>query len=82
MMRTALGVTDIPEARQVMSLWADALRRADVQDSLRWRQRLGYDYGWLLTTEEQRVSILQRLLIAMRNGWVDVLSGNESGQPR
>ncbi len=77
MIRTALGVTDIPEARQVMSLWADAVRRADVQDSLRWRQRLGYDYGWLLTTEDQRVSILQRLLIAMRNGWVDVLSGKD-----
>lgn len=77
MIRTALGVTDIPEARQVMSLWADALRRADVQDSLRWRQRIGYDYGWLLTTEDQRVSILQRLLIAMRNGWVDVLSGKD-----
>jgi Tubulin like len=77
MMRTALGVTDIPETRQVMSLWSDALRGADVQDSLRWRQRLGYDYGWLLTTEDQRVSILQRLLIAMRNGWVDVLSGDD-----
>jgi len=77
MIRTALGVTDITEARQVMSTWADALRTADVQDSLRWRQRLGYDYGWLLTTEDQRVSILQRLLIAMRNGWIDVLSGKD-----
>ena len=44
-----------------------------VKDNLRWRQRLGYDFTWLLTTEEQRVSILQRLLIAMRNGQVDVL---------
>jgi hypothetical protein len=78
MMRTALGVTDIPEARKVMSLWSSALRAGDVEDSLRWRQRLGYDYGWLLTTEEQRVNILQRLLIAMRNDWVGVLTGDET----
>ena len=77
-MRTALGVTDIPEARKVMSLWSSALRAADVEDSLRWRQRLGYDYGWMLTTEEQRVSILQRLMIAMRNDWVEVLVGDET----
>ena len=77
-MRTALGVTDIPEARKVMSLWSSALRAADVEDSLRWRQRLGYDYGWMLTTEEQRVSILQRLMIAMRNDWVGVLAGDET----
>ncbi len=76
-MRTALGVTDIPEARKVMSLWSSALRRGDVEDSLRWRQRLGFDYGWMLTTEEQRVNILQRLLITMRNDWVDVLTGDE-----
>lgn len=76
-MRTALGITDIPEARKVMSLWSSALREGDIEDSLRWRQRLGYDYGWLLTTEEQRVNILQRLLIAMRNGWVEAVPGAE-----
>jgi Tubulin like len=75
--RTALGITDIPEARQVMALWAAALRQALVKDKLSWRQRLGFDFTWLLTTEEQRVSILQRLLIAMRNGQVDVLDGSE-----
>ena len=48
-----------------------------VKDYLPWRQRLGYDFTWLLTTEEQRVSILQRLLIAMRNGQVDVLAGTD-----
>jgi hypothetical protein len=75
--RTALGIMDIPEARRVMALWAEALRRGSAKDHLRWRQRLGYDFTWLLTTEEQRVSILQRLLIAMRNGQVDVLTGTD-----
>jgi len=79
--RTALGIMDIPEARQVMALWAEALRRRAVKDNLRWRQRLGYDFTWLLTTEEQRVSILQRLLIAMRNGQVDVLEGISNEKP-
>lgn len=79
--RTALGIMDIPEAREVMSLWAQALRRGAVRDNLRWRQRLGYDFTWLLTTEEQRASILQRLLIAMRNGQVDVLKGISNEQP-
>jgi hypothetical protein len=59
----------------------DALRRRAVKDNLRWRQRLGYDFTWLLTTEEQRVSILQRLLIAMRNDQVDVLKGISNEQP-
>jgi hypothetical protein len=77
LMRTALGITDIPEARQVLALWAEALRQGAVKDKLTWRQRLGYDFTWLLTTEEQRVDILQRLLIAMRNGQLDVLLGTE-----
>jgi hypothetical protein len=79
--RTALGIMDIPEARQVMSLWAEALRRGAAKDFLRWRQRLGYDFTWLLTTEEQRVSILQRLLIAMRNGQIDVMDGGTLERP-
>lgn len=79
--RTALGIMDIPEARQVMSFWAEALRRGAAKDYLRWRQRLGYDFTWLLTTEEQRVSILQRLLIAMRNDQIDVMDGGTPERP-
>ena len=75
LIRTALGVTDVPEVRDVMSFWSAALRDQQQDDYLKWRQRLGYHYDWLLTTEQQRVNILQQLMIAMRNGQVDVLSG-------
>jgi hypothetical protein len=75
LIRTALGVTDVPEVRDVMNFWSAALRNQQENDYLKWRQRLGYHYDWLLTTDQQRVNILQRLMIAMRNGQVDVLSG-------
>jgi hypothetical protein len=42
-----------------------------------WRQRLGYYDDWLLTTRQQRRNILHRLLIAMWNGQIDVLSGTD-----
>lgn len=75
LIRTALGVTDVPEVRKVMTYWSTALRNQQQDDYLKWRQRLGYHYDWLLTTEEQRVNILQRLLIAMRNGQVSLVGG-------
>jgi hypothetical protein len=77
MIRTGLGVTEVPEVREVMSFWSHRLPREKPGDYLRWRQRLGYHYDWLLTTEDQRVDITQRLLIAMRNGQATVLSGTE-----
>lgn len=75
LIRTSLGVTDVPEVREVMSFWSDTLRSERRGDFLKWRQRLGYHYDWLLTTEEHRRDILHRLLIAMWNGQVDVLAG-------
>ena len=75
LIRTALGVTDVPEVRDVMNFWSGALRNQQQDDYLKWRQRLGHHYDWLLTTEQQRVNILQRLMIAMRNGQADVFSG-------
>jgi hypothetical protein len=65
--RTSMGVTEVPELRQVLHAWSAALDEAEPEDYLRWRQRLAYDYGWLLTTEEDRVRILHRLLCAMWN---------------
>ena len=77
LIRTSLGVTDVPEVRDVMNFWSATLLNQQQDDFLPWRQRLGYHYDWLLTTERQRQSILHRLLIAMRNGQVDLLSGTE-----
>ena len=66
--RTAMGVTEVDEVRDVLRLWAGALARPEPTDLLRWRQRTGYDFGYLATREEHRVEILHRLLCALWNG--------------
>jgi hypothetical protein len=77
LIRTSLGVTDVPEVRDVMNFWSATLVSQQQEDFLPWRQRFGYHYDWLLTTERQRRAILHRLLTAMRNGQVDLLGGTE-----
>ena len=66
--RTAMGVTEVEEVRDVLRRWAAALARPEPTDLLRWRQRTGYDFGYLATREQHRVEILQRLLCALWNG--------------
>jgi hypothetical protein len=66
--RTAMGVTEVGEVRDVLRLWAGARARPEPTDLLRWRQRTGYDFGYLATREEHRVEILHRLLCALWNG--------------
>ena len=66
--RTAMGITEVQEARDVLRLWAEALTRPEPTDQLRWRQRTGYHFGYLATREEDRVEILHRLLCAFWNG--------------
>jgi Tubulin like len=66
--RTSMGVTEVGEVRDVLRLWARALARPEPTDLLRWRQRTGYDFGYLATREEHRVQILHRILCALWNG--------------
>ena len=66
--RTSMGVTEVGEVRDVLRLWSRALARPEPTDLLRWRQRTGYDFGYLATREEHRVQILHRLLCALWNG--------------
>ncbi len=80
--RVALGVTDVPEAMEVLRYWHTAVVRPQREDYLQWRQRLGYEYDWLLTTPDQRVDILHQLMIAMRNGQVDVVKGTQDKPAR
>ncbi len=68
--RSGMGVTDVREVRQVLRTWADAIRDPRPEDFLPWRQRTGYDFGYLATREEHRVRILHRLLCAMWDGKV------------
>jgi hypothetical protein len=74
--RTSMSVNEVRELRELLRFWSNALRDEQPQDFLRWRQRLGYDYGWLATTEEHRVLILHHLMCAMWNGMVEVVEGS------
>jgi hypothetical protein len=76
--RTSMGVTEVAEVRDVLRLWAAALQRPEPTDLLRWRQRTGYDFGYLATREEHRVKILNRLLCALWNGKATVTGPNAS----
>ncbi|MEV5503900.1 tubulin-like doman-containing protein [Nonomuraea fuscirosea] len=81
-LRTSMSVTQVRELREVLASWAEALHDERPQDYLKWRQRLGYDFGYLATTEEHRVRILHRLLCLLWNGQVSVAEGEPSSPSR
>lgn len=68
LMRTNMGVTEVPEVRKVMKLWSDAQRDEGPTDNLAWRRRLAPQVGYLLMTEKDRENVLFRLLCAAWNG--------------
>ncbi|MFD3534375.1 tubulin-like doman-containing protein [Streptomyces sp. NPDC058664] len=78
--RSGMNLTDISEVRGVLGLWAEARDAAGEDDFLHWRQRLGYQDDWLVSTEHDRQRILHRLLCAMWNGHVD--AEGPAGSPR
>ncbi|WP_020631970.1 tubulin-like doman-containing protein [Amycolatopsis alba] len=70
--RSSMGVTEVPELRRVVKLWAEAQHRPHPQDTLPWRRRLSQDQGYLLIGEHDRAHVLHRLLCAAWNGKVVV----------
>ncbi|WP_159944400.1 MULTISPECIES: tubulin-like doman-containing protein [unclassified Nocardiopsis] len=76
--RSSMGITEVPEVREVMRLWSEALTHQRPQDYLPWRQRLGYDFSYLATTERHRVRILHRMLNALWNGRATVVGDPSS----
>ncbi|TQM84465.1 tubulin-like protein [Saccharothrix saharensis] len=79
--RSSMGLTEVPEVREVLKHWSDALRAEQQQDFLRWRQRIGYDFGYLATTAEHRERILHHLLCAVWNGSVRVSGDEDADSP-
>ncbi|GLY44408.1 hypothetical protein Amsp01_104310 [Amycolatopsis sp. NBRC 101858] len=73
--RSSMGVTEVPELRRVVKLWAEAQHRPHPQDSLPWRRRLSQDAGYLLIGEQDRAHVLHRLLCAAWDGKV-IVSGD------
>ncbi|MFJ9529058.1 SAV_2336 N-terminal domain-related protein [Streptomyces cyaneofuscatus] len=82
LLRTEMALTEVPEARNVLRQWARAKDDEQAQDVLRWRQRLGYEDDWMISSEEDRRTILHRLLCCMWNGQVDVLDGDTASPSR
>ncbi|WP_371623088.1 tubulin-like doman-containing protein [Streptomyces sp. NBC_01116] len=78
--RSEMSLTQVPEARKVLRQWARAKDDEQAHDVLRWRQRLGFEDDWMVSSEEDRRTILHRLLCCLWNGQVDVLDG-ESASP-
>ncbi|MET9892843.1 tubulin-like doman-containing protein [Streptomyces sp. NPDC006465] len=70
--RSAMSLTEVPEVRETLTLWSEALAAEQPGDHLRWRQRLGYAYDFLMGTDQDRRHILHRLLCAMWNNQVQV----------
>ncbi|OEJ93896.1 tubulin-like doman-containing protein [Streptomyces thermolilacinus] len=68
--RSEMSLTDISEVRGLLKLWSEAREAGRSDDFLSWRQRLGYQDDWLVSTEEDRQHILHRVLCAMWNGLV------------
>ncbi|MEU2870172.1 tubulin-like doman-containing protein [Streptomyces olivoreticuli] len=73
--RSEMSLAQVPEARKVLRQWTRAEDSEQAQDVLRWRQRLGFRDSWMVSSAEDRRTILHRLLCCMWNGQVDVLDG-------
>ncbi|MFJ6611350.1 tubulin-like doman-containing protein [Streptomyces sp. NPDC091289] len=80
--RSEMSLTQVPEARKVLRQWARAKDDEQAHDVLRWRQRLGFEDDWMVSSEEDRRTILHRLLCCLWNGQVDVLDGDTSSPSR
>ncbi|MEI5034031.1 tubulin-like doman-containing protein [Streptomyces sp. S1A(2023)] len=80
--RSEMSLTQVPEARKVLRQWARAKDDEQAHDVLRWRQRLGFEDDWMVSSEEDRRTILHRLLCCMWNGQVDVLDGDTASPSR
>ncbi|MBP2324812.1 hypothetical protein JOF56_005197 [Kibdelosporangium banguiense] len=68
--RSSMGVTEVPELRRVVKLWAEAQREPQPQDTLAWRRRLSQDSDYLLMNQRDRQEVLHRLLCAAWDGKV------------
>ncbi|MBL7492348.1 tubulin-like doman-containing protein [Frankia sp. AgB1.9] len=77
-LRTSMSINEVPEVREVLRHWSDAVGNEQREDFLRWRQRLGYDFTWLATTEADRVRILHHFLCAAWNGQITTSGGAKS----
>jgi Tubulin like len=82
LMRSEMGITEVPEVRAVIDLWSKATRREQPGDSLGWRRRLEQDSDYLLMSADDREHILQRLLCVAWNGRLEAPDFEENSPRR
>lgn len=82
LLRTAMGVADVPELRRILTNWSNALALPQAQDYVAWRQRLGYNFRWLASTSEDRRLIMHHMLCAMWNKRITTDGGRASSPDR
>ena len=68
LLRSSMGVTEVPEVRRVVQLWADAQRSPRPHDYLTWRRRLKPENGYRVMSGEDRRYVLHHLLCAAWDG--------------
>jgi hypothetical protein len=78
--RSSMGITEVPELRRVVKLWAEAQGQPQPQDTLPWRRRLSQDTDYLLMDGRDRRQILHRLLCAAWEG--RILIEGDPASPR
>ena len=70
--RDAMGVTEVPELRDVVKKWSEAQRAEQPTDSLAWRRRLTQQTTYLLMDVRDRRKVLHHLLCAAWNGQLEL----------
>ncbi|MFL6119606.1 tubulin-like doman-containing protein [Actinophytocola sp.] len=70
--RTAMAITDVPEARSAIALWVDAQNGAEPRDMPALRRRFKPNSRYVLMVEADRVRVLNRLLCAAWGGRIEV----------
>ncbi|MGO1051320.1 tubulin-like doman-containing protein [Crossiella sp. CA198] len=79
--RSSMSITQVPEVREAIRLRSAAQRHERPGDRLSWRQRLGTEQGYPVSTPADRALILQSFLNAMWNGWVQVEAPGQDRSP-
>lgn len=69
---SALGILEVPEVKQLLRRWDEALARPRPADKLPWRQRTGYDFDYMFADREARKRLVASLMVGLWDGLVTI----------
>jgi hypothetical protein len=82
LLRTGMGLHELPETRSMLATLELARAQGRPQDLLAWRQRLGHLDDPSPAAPDRQRELLHRLLCCLWNGQVDVLDGSPDSPQR